>query len=111
MTTNRTPIHRGKKIRITPEVIAAYRRALKLHNHPKIEEYEEDGRGGRRREYYDACYELHSLLGRESGDEQILDTIGDDDVDNPPTGIYAPWDLESWKEAVAIRLELERLTK
>jgi hypothetical protein len=42
-------------------------------------------------------------------DEQILDSIGVDDVDQVPTGIYAPWDVESWKEAVVIRLELERL--
>ena len=25
------------------------------------------------------------------------------------TGIYTPWDVEEWKEAVAIRRELERL--
>ena len=108
MTTTRTPINRSKKSRITPEVIAAYKRALALHNDPK---HCDDKAYEYSREYYDACYELQCLLGRESGDEQILHTIGDDDINEVPTGIYAPWDVESWKEAVVIRLELERLVR
>ena len=74
MTTTRTPISRSKKARITPEVIAAYRYALKLHNNPKVDEWEADG--GCHREYLEAGYELGRVLGRESADEQILDTIG-----------------------------------
>jgi hypothetical protein len=98
------------KRRITPEVVEAYRRALALHNDQKSEEYEEDGKGGRRRAYYEACDQLECLVGRY-GEEQILDAIGSDDVDNVPTGIFTPFSVESWREAVTIRLELERLSK
>jgi hypothetical protein len=86
--------------------LQAYKRALKLTNDPKHcnnETYEYS------RVYYEACYELHSLLGRESGDVQVLDTLG---FDKLPTEMpYKPWDDESWNEAFAIRLSLERLTK
>jgi hypothetical protein len=108
MPTNRRLIRRDKKRTITPEAIAAYQVALKLHNDPKSEEYEEDGKGGRRREYYAACDRLQSLLGREGWEEQILDTIGTDDPNKPPTGIFAPFDIASCKDAVLIRLELEK---
>lgn len=96
------------KARITPEAIAAYQHALKLHNNPKaVDVWEEDG--GRRREYLDACSELQCLLGRGLGDEHVLDTLGFDEL---PTELpYKPWDDESWKEAFAIRLELERLCR
>lgn len=109
MTTTRTPISRSKNVRITPEVIAAYRYALKLRNNPKIDEWEADG--GCHREYLEARYELGRLLGRVSADEQILDTIGQDDPEDVPTRICAPWNVESWKEAIAIRHELERLCR
>jgi hypothetical protein len=106
MTTTRTPIRRGKRIKITPEVIAAYRRALKLTRDPKHcdhKDYEYS------REYYDACGELHELLGRDPGDTQVLDTLG---FDKLPTELpYKPWCVESWEEAFVIRLELERLSK
>jgi hypothetical protein len=108
MVTTRTPIKRGKQLaRVTPEAIAAYRHALALHN--KSKEWESEG--GRRREYLDTCSLLHDLLGRQIWDEQILDTIGQDDIEDVPTGAYAPFDIPSWKEAVTIRLELERLSK
>ena len=87
-------------------MIAAYRRALKLHNDPKHcdnKAYEYS------REYYGVCSELHSLLGRDTGDTQVLDTLG---FDRLPTELpYKPWCDESWEEAFAIRLELERLSK
>jgi hypothetical protein len=110
MVTTRTPIKRGKHARITPEVIEAYRHARALHNNPKARE-EWESEGGRRREYLDTCSLLHDLLGRQTWDEQILDTIGQDDIEDVPTGAYAPFDIPSWKEAVTIRLELERLSK
>jgi hypothetical protein len=105
MVTNRTPRIHGRKLRINPEVIAAFEHARELHNDPKKSE-EWESEGGLRREYLDARGELESLLGRELPAEYVIDTIGQEEVG---TGIYAPWDVESWKEAVAIRRELERL--
>jgi len=97
---------RSKKPKtITPEAIAAYRRALALYNGQDA--WEEQG--GTRRAYLNAAYELNKLLGRQIWDEQVLHTIGCDDPETLPTGIYRPWDVDSWKEAVTIRLELERL--
>lgn len=37
-----------------------------MGNDPKIEEYEEDGNGGRRHEYSDASVELHQDVGPQA---------------------------------------------
>lgn len=105
MPTMRTPLKRKSRSgNITPQVVAAYQRALALYNDPKSDEYEEDGKGGRKRELYAACSHLDELLGRHSGDVGIFDTVGDD------TGAgYDGWGtVEEWKAAISLRLEIER---
>jgi hypothetical protein len=65
---------------------------------------------GYSREYYDARAELHRLLGRDIGAEHVLDTLGVDSIREIPTALpHRPWDVESFKEALTIRLELERM--
>jgi hypothetical protein len=107
MTTNRKPIARNRTVRITPEVIAAYQRALKLHHDPRHCNHETYDFS---REYYDACAEPHRLLGRDIGAEQVLHTLGVHSIREIPTELpYRPWDVESFKEALMIRLELESM--
>jgi hypothetical protein len=105
MPTTRKPIARYRKPRITPEAIEAYRRALKLHNDPKVDEWEEDG--GCHREYLNACSDLQSLLGHDDSEAELLDTIGADEV--PQSFLVWPDFAASWPKAVEIRQELERL--
>jgi len=107
MTTTRRPIARNRKPRITPEAIEAYRRALKLYNHPKVDEWEEDG--GCHREYLNALGDLQSLVGLDGSEANVLDTIGADTV---PQRFLVWKDLAaSWPKAVEIRRELERLSE
>jgi hypothetical protein len=60
MTTNRTPIRRETKQRITPEAVAAYRRARAIHNMPP------QAREHRHREYLDACVDMEQALRQQS---------------------------------------------
>lgn len=107
MPTTRTPIKRKTRGgHITPQVITAYRRAVALLNDPKSDEYEEDGQGGRKREYYAACSQLDALLGCDliCGGVGVFDTIGDDTGEK-----YHGWGTaEDWKAAIELRLEIER---
>jgi hypothetical protein len=98
MPTTRTPIRRGIKSSITQQVLTAYQRAVALYNDPRHR--------NESREYHDAKDQLESLLGRTSGDVGIFDTVGDDTGD-----AYDGWGTpKDWREAIRIRLELERLS-
>ena len=103
MTTNRTPINRRRKLRITPDAFAAYKRARKLYDTSQVDEW-----GMLSDQCRAACSELHALLGRTACDRDIMDTIG---IEEMPTEVpYDGWWVqEDWDEAVAIRRELERL--
>jgi hypothetical protein len=106
MTTTRTPIKRKSKLnRITPESLEAYKRARKLYDTSKVDEW-----GQLSDQCRAACSDLHAILGRDACDRDIMDTIG---VEEMPTKIPYDcwWTPETWEEAVAIRRELERLTK
>jgi hypothetical protein len=108
MPTNRRPLRRDKRTRkITPEVISAYRRALNLHNDPKHCNHDACNHS---RSFYEACFELESLLGRDGEAEKVIDTVGQD-LGNPPTGIFEPFDRASWQEAITIRMEIEKQIK
>lgn len=112
MPTMRTPIKRHTRSgQITPQVIAAYQRALAMHDDPKhrwlqrhtvdVEDFEFEESS---QEYRDACSHLEALLG--DNDIKVLDTLGlDVVVDHPLPG----WgNIEDWNEAVRLRLEIER---
>jgi hypothetical protein len=103
MTTTRTPIKRGRKLRITPEAIEAYKFARKLYDTSKVDEW-----GLRSDQCRAACSDLHTVLGRNACDRDIMDTIG---LEEMPTVIPYDcwWVQEDWDEAIAIRRELERL--
>lgn len=57
VSTKRVPLRRSLKARITPEVVASWRRIRQLEA-----EGADDYDSGQRREYLDACSELHLLL-------------------------------------------------
>jgi hypothetical protein len=96
MTTTRTPIARVRKARLaSPEVLDAYRRARKLYDTSKIDEW-----GCLSDQCRAARNELHELLGRTCCDVDILDTIDCNRVWNETAAEFAM--------AVEIRQELER---
>src|SRR5215216_3933826 len=100
MTTTRKPISRNRRIRITPEALEAYKRARKLYDASKVDEW-----GQLSDQCRTACSELHALLGRTACDLDIMDTIGFDEL---PTELpYRPWNDDDWLDSFAIRLELE----
>ena len=103
MTTTRTPINCRKKAGITPEAVAAYQYALKLHNDPK---HNNPKTYDYSREYLDATSDLQILLGRLPWETQVLDTIGADEVSE----CFLSWSdfAATWPKAVEIRQELER---
>lgn len=89
MPTNRVPIRRQPKSKpITPKIVAAYQRARALYDHPKVNDWEEDG--GCKSEFYKACIEMERFLGRSIWDEQVMDTIGDDDVNQILSAFLPP---------------------
>jgi hypothetical protein len=108
MSTNRTPINRGTKSRITPEALTAYKRARALYDKPIPADPE--ARDQQQRAYLEACVALHHLLGRALWLEDIMDTIGEE---APPMRVdrAEPWRVSDWQKAAAIRRELERLAK
>jgi hypothetical protein len=107
MVTNRTPISRNRKVAITPPTIAAFRRVAEMRNDPKIEEYEEDGNGGRRDEYGEANIELDLLLGRKVWQATISDTF---DCDEPPDWLHRQGadKVQDWINARDIRVGLNK---
>ncbi|MDE5440524.1 hypothetical protein GWG65_03475 [Bradyrhizobium sp. CSA207] len=99
MTTTRTPINRGRKLRITPEILEAYKRARKLYDTSKIDEW-----GLLSDQCRAACGYLHVLLGRTACDLDIFDTIGCE-----AEGRSWNEKPEQFADALAVRRELERL--
>jgi hypothetical protein len=91
MVTTRTPIGRPLKSRITPEILAAYKRARD----------NDDG---------DAAHELHILLLRTPWQADIMFVNADG---SPPefTRSEEAWHAEDRKQALEIRQALERASK
>lgn len=71
MPTVRTPLRRGVRVKLTPQVIEAYRHARKLCDASDLDRW-----GCRSDASNLAQTELHEMLGRGAGDLDIMDTIG-----------------------------------
>ena len=71
MPTNRTPRSVDKRIRITAEVVALFRRAVDLQCDESSQHWEEDG--GTRGAYHNARLALHHALGRKPWDRNVID--------------------------------------
>jgi len=89
MPTNRTPIRRDGKQRITLKALAAYRCLIAAKDDD---------------EYSDARVELFLAFGRAPWQYDVL-AAGDDE---PPAYIKEPWRIEDYKKTREIRRELER---
>jgi hypothetical protein len=92
MPTNRTPIGRPLKSRITPEILATYRRAC-----------DDDPDG-------DAAHELHILLRRMPWQCDIM-FVADDGSPPEFTRREESWHAEDRKQALEIRHALEQASK
>jgi hypothetical protein len=104
MPSNRTPISRPPRPRISPEMLAAYQRALEILEAGGDEDWEEEG--GNRREYLNLSMLLHRALGRKPWMYDVLDIdLGDPDVDEDPG------DLGDWRGAVGAARALEAARK
>ena len=108
MTTNRTPLTRGRRTPpITPEMVATYRLAVEIANDgDSMERWENDKPPGRRRAYLDTTSKLHALLGRQPWQTEIVDTC---DQDAPSSWVRAN-QMDDWHEARATRVQLEETT-
>jgi hypothetical protein len=62
MPTRRTPIDRGRRVQITPAMVALWKRGQAILATKAEQKWEEEG--GRRREFLDLAVELHELLDR-----------------------------------------------
>jgi hypothetical protein len=82
MPTKRVPLNRSAHARITPEIIALWRRILEIQDSGADEEWEEAG--GRRRELLDADRDLCSALG--------LSPWHTSPADVPSQGPPEPWE-------------------
>jgi len=87
MPTNRTPIRRDTKQRITPKTLAAYRRVIAN---------DDDN---------DAKVELFLALARTPWQYNILAASDDE----PPSYLKEPWRIEDYQKTREIRRELDRL--
>ncbi len=91
MPTNRTPISRPSKGKITPQIVALYRAAITVS--------EDD--------YNEASLALHIALGRQPWQVMVTDTMGNDG--SPPQFIWQHGSdkVTDWLEARALRRKLE----
>jgi len=80
-----------------------------LLDKPENENADPLARERRRREYYAASHDLRQALSREVWEEDVLDTVGDQE---PPAAVIRCGDarVADWEKAASIRRELERLT-
>ena len=62
MPNRRTPIDRGRRVQITPAMVALWKRGQEILATKAEQKWEEEG--GRRREFLDLAVELHELLDR-----------------------------------------------
>src|SRR5260370_39959924 len=90
MVTTRTPIGRPLKSRITPEILAVYKRAR---------DYDDDG---------DAAQELHVLLRRQPWQACIM-FVNDDGSPPEFTRSEEAWHAEDRKQALEIRRARARI--
>jgi hypothetical protein len=102
MNTTRTPIRRGgRKGRITPEAVAAYRLARAIDDLPPPDDPEEKER--QTRAFYAATEDLRRALRQEVWELEVFDTLGD------PPSRDGEEKIPEWHRVRDIRRELERL--
>src|SRR3989442_4544698 len=82
MPTGRTPIDRGRRVQITPAMVALWKRGQEILATKAEQKWEEEV--GRRREFLDLAVEMHELLDRRPWefDDSYVDAIkpnGDQD--------------------------------
>jgi hypothetical protein len=102
MSTTRNPIRPPVRLRITPEMVALFRRASEIVAADDHQFWEHEG--GKKGEWYDISVELHSKLGRELWQIDVCDLVAFGDPD------WIAKDAESladWKVAREIRRRLE----
>lgn len=96
MVTNRKPIVRPRKAKITAEMIELFRRGEKIRKSKRDrEEWEADG--GRRREFLDIDGRLSELLKRYPHECSPFDTI-------PPAATLLSF--QTWPEIQELRRQL-----
>jgi hypothetical protein len=100
MPTNRLPRARKRKARITPEVVALFKRAIAIEKDGDDEVWEADG--GRCREYLDTSNQLRRLLGVRIWEPSVLDAAADMDLSGVPEHMLA-----GWTRAMRLRRALE----
>jgi len=97
MVTNRVPLARATKTRLTPEIIECYRRMRALHDDDPTRSAECIALNG----------ELHQLLGRAPWQTTIMDTLGDDVA---PAWMFSQGldAVVNWNDAHSIRKLLDQ---
>jgi len=70
MPTRRTPIDRGRRVQVTPAMVALWKRGQEILATKAEQKWEEEG--GRRREFLDLAVELHELLDRRPWDVDVF---------------------------------------
>jgi hypothetical protein len=70
MPTRRTPIDRGRRVQITPAMVALWKRGQEILATKAEQKWEEEG--GRRREFLDLAVELHELLDRRPWEVDVF---------------------------------------
>lgn len=73
MATNRTPINRATKAKITPQMVALYHLLSEIFDDDDHRTWEEDG--GRRREFLGANSLLDALAHRAPWQTSVIDAI------------------------------------
>jgi hypothetical protein len=84
MSTNRRRIAHTRRIAITPAMVDWFKRGIEIQRQGKHRTWEDQG--GRQREYYDLCNNLHRLLGRRPWQPCVLDDSLVDDADQSLRG-------------------------
>lgn len=96
------------KSKLHPDAVTAYQRAIALHSAPLP--VDPIARQLQQHNYYQECEALRVALDRSRHRVPILDTLESDGVPYFIVG-RGPQFADDWRSAVAIRKELERLTR
>ena len=94
MTTKRTPIRRNARVRITPEIVALWRRLEEIKAAGGDEEWEPVRQ---RREFSDTHLTLHRALGLRPWEANPFD------VDDGPRPPYQTCYSGSWEQTQELR--------
>ena len=102
MSTKRMKVRRPAKEKITPEVLALFRKCEEIAV-AGLDRTGEDGRMREYLEYIEAAKTLHRLLGRRPWQHDVTDVLSPE----PPEWMTDPDERRTWHTAWALRLELE----